>query len=54
MAMDTVKDFVEKAKTDEDLQKKLVALAEKKDRDALNALMKEHGVSEVELQTLQE
>jgi len=54
MALETLKTFVEKAKTDETLQRQVVVIAEKRDRDAMVALMEEHGVSEGDLQALRE
>ena len=43
--MDTVKHFLEKVKADEELQKKMIALAENQNKDAFYTFMKENGVS---------
>jgi len=54
MALETLRAFVEMAKTDEDLQKQVMSLAEKQDKDAMVALMREQGVSDDDLQALRE
>ena len=54
MALQTLRAFVEKAKTDEDLQKQVMSLAEKQDKEGMAALMKEQGVSDDDLRTLRE
>ncbi|MFH1886176.1 MAG: Nif11-like leader peptide family RiPP precursor [Pseudomonadota bacterium] len=50
--METLKTFVEKVQGDESLQKEMAALSEKKDQDAINAFMKEQGVSEEDIRLL--
>ncbi|MFH1886175.1 MAG: Nif11-like leader peptide family RiPP precursor [Pseudomonadota bacterium] len=50
--METLKAFVEKVKGDENLQREMAVLSEKKDQDALDAFMKEQGVSEEDIQLL--
>ena len=50
MAYESLKAFVDKIKTDESLQKELMALAAKKDMDATATFLKEKGVSEEDVE----
>jgi hypothetical protein len=54
MSMENVKELLEKVKSDENLQKEMMAVLAKKDPVAAEDFMRQHGVSEDEIKVLRD